>query len=63
MNENDVIADMLTKVKPYIGTPVKQSSFSNTIIRHKAGLLKPATLFKFLNDMGYTKTSEGWIKN
>ena len=62
MNDEQIILDLQSQVKPYIGTDVKQPRFSSTIIRFKAGLLKPSTLKVFLTDLGYVKTQEGWVK-
>lgn len=63
MNEEQVIMDLQTQVKPYVGTPISQPTFSNNIIRFKAGILKPNTLKSFLEKLGYVKTQEGWVKS
>lgn len=62
MNDDQLIQHLQTLVKPYIGTDVKQPTFSNNIIRYKSGLLKPNTLKAFFESMGYSKTAEGWVK-
>ena len=61
MNENQVIEELTSQVKPYAGI-MNQSTFSNNIIRQKAGLLKPGTLRKFFEDMGYVKIEGLWQK-
>lgn len=55
MNEQEVIQDLKSFVKPYTYINMSQSQFSNTLTRHEAGLLKPKTLIKFLSDFGYIK--------
>lgn len=62
MNEDQIINELQTQVKPYIGTTISQPVFSNNIIRYKAGILKPNTLKLFLEKLGYVKTQEGWVK-
>jgi hypothetical protein len=52
MTEQEVYAELLKKVKPYIGI-MPQGSFSNTMIRIKAGLSKPATIRFFFTRLGY----------
>lgn len=61
MNEQEVIKELQTKVKPYIGI-MQQGTYSNTIIRYKNGLLKPSTLHGFLEKMGYIKIDGLWMK-
>ena len=43
MTEQEVYNELKQKVKPYIGI-MPQGSYSNYMIRLKAGLLKPATI-------------------
>ena len=62
MNEQEVIQDLRSKVKPYLHINMSQSYFSNTITRHEAGLLKPKTLIKFLEKFGYQKLNGQWVK-
>jgi hypothetical protein len=52
MTEEEVYKHLLTRIKPYIGV-MPQGSFSNNMIRFKAGLLKPATIKFFFTRLGY----------
>lgn len=62
MNEKEVIQDLRSKVKPYNHVKgVSQSTFSNVLTRHEAGLLKPKTLVKFLEKFGYIKQDGVWL--
>ena len=61
MNDEQLITHLQEQVKPWVGK-VPQPTFSNNIIRYKVGLLKPSTLKLFFEKLGYTKTSEGWVK-
>lgn len=62
MNEQEVLQDLRSKVKPYLHVNMSQSYFSNTITRHEAGLLKPRTLIRFLEKFGYKKDNGIWQK-
>jgi len=61
MNEKQVIQDLRKQPKPWIGV-IPQSTFSSTITRYEAGLLKPRTLENFFTKMGYKKQGKKWIK-
>jgi len=61
MTEQEVYAELKQKVKPYIGI-MPQSSFSRCMIQYKVGLLKPATIKKFFESMGYTFANNKWSK-
>lgn len=61
MNEEDVIKELRSTVKPYVGI-MEQGTFSNTIIRYEMGRLKPSTLIIFLGRMGYVKIDGKWQK-
>jgi len=50
MKEEQIIAQLKKLQKPYAGIML-QSTFSSTIIRYEAGLLKPKTWQKFLEKM------------
>lgn len=62
MTENEVITELNSQIKPYIGI-MHQGTYSNYMTRYKFGILKPSTLCKFLNQMGYFKENGLWIKN
>jgi hypothetical protein len=62
MNEQEVIKELRSQVKPYMQINMPQSQFSNTLVRHEAGLLKPKTLCKFLEKFGYRKENGLWFK-
>lgn len=61
MNEADIIKELRSTVKPYIGI-MDQGTFSNTVIRYEMGRLKPSTLKSFLEKMGYIKLNDLWQK-
>lgn len=62
MNDEEVVLDLRSKVKPYEYVDgVSQSYFSSVLIRHDAGLLKPKTFIKFLNRFGYLKKDGVWL--
>lgn len=62
MNDEQVVLDLRSKVKPYEYVKgVSQSYFSNVLTRHEAGLLKPKTFVKFLNRFGYLKVDGMWL--
>lgn len=50
MDEKQIISKLKKLSKPYAGI-MNQSTFSSTIIRYEAGLLKPNTLKGFLEKM------------
>jgi len=61
MTEQEVYNELKQKVKPYIGI-MPQGSYSNYMIRLKAGLLKPATIIRFFGLMGYSFANNKWSK-
>jgi hypothetical protein len=61
MTEQEVYNELKASIKPYIGV-MNQGTFSNYMIRFKAGLLKPATIESFFTKCGYKKNNKGWIK-
>lgn len=61
MNEQEVINELRSLVKPYIGI-IPQSTFSSILTRYDAGILKPKTLRLFFEKMGYWKSDKGWQK-
>ncbi len=64
MNDEQVVQDLRSKVKPYEYVKgVSQSYFSNVLTRQEAGLLKPKTLAKFLNHFGYFKKDGLWLES
>lgn len=62
MNEKEVLQDLLKTPKPYTYIKMHQSKFSNTITRYRAGILKPATLRGFLENFGYFRENEVFVK-
>lgn len=62
MNDDEVLKDLLLIPKPYTHIKMHQSKFSNTLTRHKAGLLKPATFVEFIKKFGYIKVDGVWQK-
>lgn len=61
MNEQDLIKELRSQVKPYIGI-MHQGTYSNNMIRWELGILKPSTLKCFLEKMGYIKENGQWLK-
>ena len=59
MNEGEIILEISRTHKAYAGI-MPQSTYSSIMIRYKHGLLKPATIAKFLCDMGYEKVGDSW---
>jgi hypothetical protein len=59
MTEQEVYKDLLGRIKPYIGV-MPQGSYSNTMIRIKAGLSKPATIRFFYERLGYICVNNKW---
>lgn len=62
MNEQEVIQDLRSFVKPYTYVNMPQSHFSNVLTRYEVGLLKPKTLVKFLELFGYFKENGVFVK-
>jgi len=62
MNDSEVVQDLRSKTKPYLHVNMKQSQFSNTLIRFEAGLLKPKTFILFMKRFGYFKVDGLWQK-
>jgi hypothetical protein len=61
MNDNELISWFKSQNKPYQNL-IPQGSYSTYITRHEAGLLKPKTLVKFFERMGYIKIDGVWKK-
>jgi hypothetical protein len=61
MNDDQLINHLQEQIKPWVNK-LPQPTFSNNIIRYKAGILKPSTLKMFFERLGYIKTQEGWVK-
>jgi hypothetical protein len=61
MNDLELITHLKSLNKPYQGI-MPQGSFSSTIIRFEVGLLKPKTLAKFFDTMGYVNNNGKWEK-
>jgi hypothetical protein len=62
MNDTELREFLKTQHKFYAGGLVKQSRFSSVLIRHEAGLIKPKTWEKFLNDLKFVKINGLWEK-
>lgn len=62
MNEQDVIQELRSLVKPYEYVKMPQSQFSNTIIRLEAGLLKPKTITDFFKQFGFEKENGVYVQ-
>ncbi len=63
MNEGDVIAIIKSVGKPYTYVEkVSQSNFSQILIKHQYGLLKPKTLESFFEKFGFIKSENGYIQ-
>lgn len=62
LTERETIDDLKLYDKPYLHIKMCQSVFSNILTRYKAGILKPKTLHKFLEQFGYFKEGDYFIK-
>lgn len=60
MNDSEAIRELKSRLKPHIGI-MPQSTFSSTIIRFEAGLLKPKTVAEFLEKF-YLRDNDGLWK-
>lgn len=61
MNDDQLIQHLQVQTKPWVNK-LPQPTFSNNIIRYKAGLLKPVTIKNFFEKLGYVKTEKGWVE-
>lgn len=61
MSEIELINWFKGQNKPYQGL-IPQGSYSTYITRYGAGMLKPKTLIKFFERMGYVKNNGVWVK-
>jgi hypothetical protein len=62
MTTKEVLDDLSSKIKPYIGI-CNQSYYSGNMIRIRYNLAKPSTIEKFFNKFGYKKIGiDAWEK-
>ncbi len=65
MNTSQLIEYLRKEVKIYLqlNPEMPQSTFSNTLTRYEAGLVKPKTLANFFGRFGYYEGENGlWLK-
>lgn len=61
LTNDQVIAELRERVKPYIGI-MPQGKYSDTLIRIEAGLSKIKTVREFFGKFGYTGDWNAWTK-
>ena len=61
MTTEEVIEDLSTLVKPYMGI-IPQSTYSRTLRDIKNGNCKPKTMHKFFALFGYSQNEVTWEK-
>jgi hypothetical protein len=61
MTTEEVIEELSTLVKPYIGI-IPQSTYSRTLRDIKNGNCKPKTMRKFFALFGYNQETIKWVK-
>jgi|GEM_PF-5180643 len=63
MNEQDVIRELKSLSKPYLYVPnVSQSTFSDTLRKYQAGLLKQQTIEAFFKKFCFEKENSVFIQ-
>lgn len=59
MTENDVIAHLKKRVKPYLSAKMSQPNYSNFLFNVSIGKAKPITIRDNFNKLGYFKADNG----